>query len=222
MTGADTAVHRALAKDSRVRLLWVLTGSDAPRSAAELAEEVGLHLTTVRAHLDILIEAGLVAAEREGRGTPGRPRLLYRATGAQPSAADGGYRLLAEVLASHLAGTTDDPETQAVAAGRVWGAYLVDRPPPYARPSRHAARAALLELLERLGFDPELDDDARILLRRCPFLEVARQHPDVVCSVHLGLLHGALEALDSPSLRAGALEPFVEPTLCIAHLETVP
>jgi predicted ArsR family transcriptional regulator len=57
----------------------------------------------------------------------------------------------------------------------------------------------------------------RILLHACPFRAVASKHPDVVCAVHLGLLRQTLANLDIP-IEATALEPFVTPHLCIAHL----
>ncbi|USQ77923.1 helix-turn-helix transcriptional regulator [Ornithinimicrobium cryptoxanthini] len=47
-------------------------------SAQELAEVVGLHLTTVRFHLDQLVDAGLLMAVRAApSGGAGRPRKLY-------------------------------------------------------------------------------------------------------------------------------------------------
>lgn len=215
----STQVHRALADDSRVRLLRVLTGADRALSARELADEVNLHLTTVRSHLGVLIEAGLVESAREERPTRGRPRFLYRpTTGHEPPQDRGGYRLLAEVLTSHLAGTTPDPAERAVTAGRSWGRYLVERPPPFVELTAEEARSRVMELFASLGFEPHLDEGGqRILCRRCPFLDLARRHPEVVCSIHLGLLQGALEALGSP-LTADLLEPLVEPSLCVAHL----
>jgi predicted ArsR family transcriptional regulator len=79
----------------------------------------------------------------------------------------------------------------------------------------------VLQLMDRLGFQPELTDDgSRILLHRCPFLDVARRHPDVVCALHLGIMQGALRTLGAP-LDARDLEPFVEPSLCVAHIAEV-
>jgi predicted ArsR family transcriptional regulator len=107
---------------------------------------------------------------------------------------------------------------EAQRAGREWGTYLVERPPPYTTTPSVAARAEVLQLMDRLGFQPELDaDDTRILLHRCPFVDVARRHPDVVCSLHLGIIQGALRTLSAP-LDARDLEPFVQPSLCVAHI----
>lgn len=197
----------------------MLRDAQDPLDAHVLADQLGLHLTTVRAHLDVLVDAGLVSSHVEDRSTPGRPRRLYEATGDAPNAVDAvGYRLLAEMLAGHLAATSSDAAGDAVTAGREWGTYLVPRPPPYTTTPSGAARAEVLRLMDRLGFQPELTDDgSRILLHRCPFLDVARRHQDIVCSLHLGIMRGALHALSAP-LEARDLEPFAQPSLCIAHL----
>ena len=54
-------------------------------------------------------------------------------------------------------------------------------------------------------------------MHRCPFRDLAEQHGDVVCSVHLGLIRGALAEIGAP-VTATRLEPFVEPSLCRARL----
>ncbi len=208
-----------LADETRSQLLRILRVAAKPLDAHALAEQLVLHLTTVRAHLDVLVDVGLVTSHTEDRTTPGRPRRLYQATTDGSSTSEtGGYRLLAEILVSHLAGTGSDVARDALAAGRAWGNYFVERPPPYARTPRDTALTSVVSLMDQLGFQPELDDDgSRILLRRCPFLDVARRHQDVVCSVHLGIMQGALQTLGAP-LEAEALEPFVQPSLCVAHI----
>ncbi|HSK89983.1 MAG TPA: ArsR family transcriptional regulator [Euzebyales bacterium] len=212
-------MHRALADETRARLMRMLRTAEHPPDVHQLAEQLDLHVTTVRAHLDVLIDAGLITSQTESRVTPGRPRRLYRAVSDGPSVADtGGYRLLAEMLVGHLAATSGDVVRDAIAVGRAWGSYLVKRPPPSHATSGARARVEILALLDGLGFQPRFDEPGdRILLRRCPFLDVARDHQDVVCSVHLGIIRGALEALGAP-LQATGLEPFVQPSLCVAHL----
>ena len=74
-----------------------------------------------------------------------------------------------------------------------------------------------------MNFDPELADPApdtgerEIRLRACPYRDVAREHPDVVCAIHLGLLQGALTQLGNPPTTV-RLVPFVKPHLCLAYL----
>jgi predicted ArsR family transcriptional regulator len=74
------------------------------------------------------------------------------------------------------------------------------------------------EVFAELGFDPEPAADRReVLLRGCPFRAVAREHPRVVCAVHLGLLRGLLERLGGATAGAD-LQPFVEPEMCVARV----
>jgi hypothetical protein len=47
---------------------------------------------------------------------------------------------------------------------------------------------------------------------------VAREHPQVVCAVHAGLLQGALSRLSVPDAQRAGIRPFVAPDLCIADL----
>ena len=81
-----------------------------------------------------------------------------------------------------------------------------------------------MELLAELGFEPEPADGRRtreIRLRHCPFQNLAEQHGEVICSVHLGLMQGALTAMRAP-VTVDRLDPFVEPDLCVAHLASAP
>src|SRR3989337_955761 len=68
-------LHRALSDPSRLRILEVLEEAEAPLDARELGARVGLHFNTVRSHLRVLAEAGLVPSARERGPRPGRPRL---------------------------------------------------------------------------------------------------------------------------------------------------
>lgn len=215
----DENVHRALSSPVRRRIVELLV--DGPHDAHELADRLDLHVNTVRTHLTVLEKAGLVASDPEARDRPGRPRLLYRTTGQAPDDGAGGYRFLAEVLASHLAATVDDPAAAAEEAGAAWGQFLVDAPAPYSQVEPRIAIDRIIELLDEFGFSPELDGTdpvaPRLLLKRCPFLRVAREHQDVVCAIHLGIMRGALDELGC-DVEVRDLIPFVEPDLCVSHL----
>ena len=206
---------------SRADVLNMLRDADGTLVVRDVAERMGLHLNTARFHLEALVEAGLAVRETEERETPGRPRIGYRAV---PDGAAGRrrYRLLAEMLTSLIAGTMPQPAKAAEEAGREWGAYLTEQPPPYQRLTAAEAVAKLTAIMEEMDFapQPESDDSGgqyRLCLRQCPFREVAQQHQDVICSLHQGLMRGALARMRAP-VTASRLEPFVEPSLCIAHL----
>jgi predicted ArsR family transcriptional regulator len=207
-----------------LRILEALQEAEAPLDARELGTRVGLHLNTVRSHLRLLVEAGLVSARRENRTRPGRPRVLYEAT-AEPldARALASHRLLAQVLASHLAGSERDASARAEEAGRAWGAHLVRKPPPFASISKEETIDEVVHLHEQFGFGPELrraKSGQEIVLKRCPFQELARTYPAVICSVHFGLMRGALAELGT-GVEADGLEPFAEPGACIAHVTGV-
>src|ERR1019366_2666160 len=85
--------------DSRTHRVLAGAGSLDVRA---IAEQVGLHTNTVRCRLDQLMEAGLVESAVQERTTPGRPRLLFRATATPGAGAEGSYKVLAEVLASGI------------------------------------------------------------------------------------------------------------------------
>jgi predicted ArsR family transcriptional regulator len=209
-----TAVYRALADERRSRIVEELRGERHGIDAQTLASRLNVHPNTVRWHLGILVDAGLVAARRARSHTPGRPRTLYALC---PDAAMPGRdesRLLASVLTTALASESGG-SAKAESAGRVWGRYLAPKQPPFARTTREEATADAVRLLSDQGFAPEAVGD-EIHLRRCPYLDLAEQHPDIVCSVHRGLLAAAIED-SAPGVRV-VLEPFAEPNVCRVRL----
>jgi predicted ArsR family transcriptional regulator len=210
--------------ESRSRTLAVLQDAGHPLGVNDVATQLGLHPNTARFHLDALVDAGLVERTTEEREQPGRPRTLYAALPGSAGAGQRSYRLLAEILTSYLAAQMPRPANAALEAGLTWGRYLAERPPPYRRTDVPTATRQLVDMLDDVGFAPEPKTVGRkrqVLLHHCPFREAAVEHREVVCSVHLGLMQGLLAELDAP-LTAERLEPFVEPSLCIAHLAPRP
>lgn len=214
MATTSLRAHRALSDWTRVTLLEELRQAPSPLDAQELAERAGIHVNTVRFHLEVLTRAGLVVSEVERRSRRGRPRRLWRATAdAGPEA---GYRMLAEALAGYLEHSAPDAEQLGLQIGSAWGARLVRADGAEVEGGLHR----VLGLLARLGFSPELAEvggRSRINLHHCPFLEVASGNRRLVCSAHLGLLRGALAEVGAP-VTVSDLEPLVEPSLCVAHL----
>ncbi len=210
-TTTEDRRHTALAVASRRRLLEILRSAEQPVDAAALAMSIGVHVTTVRFHLDVLEDAGLVQRRPERAGRPGRPRQLYRAIPA-----GDGNRQLVEVLAGALAaepGAADFAER----AGRRWADHEVAE--GAGSSTWEEATGRLGQLFDRLGFAPVLVDQPdrrRWELHACPFRALAESHPQVVCTVHLGLMRGALERLHVD--QTPSLQPFVTPDLCVAEV----
>lgn len=204
----------------RAEVLDVLRASAEPVSIAQIAEAVGVHPNTARFHLDALVEQGAAVRTLDEPSGPGRPRTLYA---PRPGMDRGGarrYQTLSRILVSTLASGAA-AEGDALAAGRAWGAHLVQSPPPFAHTDERRAVEALTGLLADLDFEPghvpEPGGPGRIRLEHCPFLELAEEYGQVICPLHLGLMQGALTRLDAP-VRAERLQPFAEPGACLVHL----
>jgi predicted ArsR family transcriptional regulator len=201
--------------DRRERLLDELRSERGGLDAHELAQRLGVHANTVRWHLGVLADRGLVTSRPEGRRERGRPRIAYSLSAEAARQGRDEHRLLAAVLAG-AAAAQPDGSARAEEAGRAWGRYLVRRPAPSERVDDAAATAEVVALLDEEGFEPEAAD-GKILIRRCPFHELAETHPQIVCAVHRGLMEGAYEELRS-EIEVGELEVFPQPDLCVVHL----
>lgn len=211
----NEAVHRALAEPHRARIVDELRRAPAGLDAAGLAERLGLHANTVRFHLGVLADAGLVESRASACATRGRPRIVYRVARGASHDSTEEHRLLATILTGAVAEDAEGPR-RAEAAGRAWGRFLVRPPLPLVRIADEAAEAEVVALLEQQGFEAEACP-GEIRMHRCPFHDLAEAHPEVVCAVHRGLIDGALEELGS-DLELAELDVFPEPDLCIARL----
>lgn len=232
-SGQTSAAHsKALLLASPVRraIVDLLAESDGEEAdgmtAAQLAELLELHVTTVRFHLDQLVTAGLLTTSDVKSSGVGRPRKLYRAAPGSLTSADDerARRMLTELLADSFGESGLTPAE----AGRRWSRRHIPVDPADV-PADTAGRwltkvGRMIDILADRGYTPEVITEEgghsiRINLRRCPFIDLAHTNPAVVCGIHRGLIHGALEQLGEPEAQVG-LEPFVEPDLCRALVRT--
>jgi predicted ArsR family transcriptional regulator len=171
----------------------------------QLAESLDLHPNTIRWHLGRLTDAGLVQATPERRHGRGRPSIVHRLTGDGIARGRDEYRLLATMLTDVVAADTAG-EARAYEAGVRWGRNLQQAEPG----------AGLARLLDQEGFAAEQHGD-ELEMRRCPFYALAESSPQVICTLHHGIIDGVLDGAGSGQ-TVERLEPFVEPGLCIARL----
>ncbi len=207
----ETTVHRALAEPRRAAIVEELEQAGEALDATELARRVGRHPNTVRWHLDTLLDAGLIRSHTAPRSTPGRPRVVYELTPGFGQD-DAHHRLLAAALADAVA-RSENPGAEAERAGRALGRQLAESDSPA---GREDPVTALVGILADHGFEP-VASDLDISMHRCPYGELARTSPAVVCGVHRGLVAGALDELGS-TLEIDELEVFPRPDVCIVHL----
>lgn len=223
---AEHAPRRRRQADRRPALVAALRAAGRPLSVDEVAAAIGTSVPTARFHLSLLVSAGQVARVARRRGSAGRPAWGYTVAAASPATpttagpgdGDVAYRQLARVLAAQLDGA-EGAAAAAREAGRRWAATVAPDAAPVARTPAEAMDA-LTRMLDDAGFAAEADASAaEIVLRRCPFEEVAREHRAVVCGVHLGLVEQAAASVGG-GLAVDGLEPFRSeaPLTCAVHL----
>lgn len=194
MSDSESDLRRARALGDRTRrtIFEALRTAAGPVDVVALTALAGTHHTAVRQHLAKLIDAGLVVAEQSAPHGRGRPRIVYRAV---THALEGApYRSLASLLATAV-GTGAGPRETGRAAGRAIAATARHDDPVQALSGWAAEH----------GFEPDVRSRrgmrTTIVLRSCPFADVAVEAPGVVCDLHLGLAEGVAESVGGIEVR---------------------
>lgn len=200
---------------SHAQLLAILQAADAQYSIEELSRQTGLHVNTVRTHLDVLTAGGHVQriqSEPQGRG---RPPLAFRAVGNTRSPFDDLSQTLAETLE-----VAADPDLARGTAER-WADTLGPTAPAN---SPDEAVGNAVEALRTVGFSAEasaLGDS--ITMGSCPYASLIADHP-IICDIHTELLVKVLDA-SGQDVGVEAIEVGIKvedvggkPTLCRARL----
>jgi predicted ArsR family transcriptional regulator len=187
---------KALGDNTRYAIYLELARSPKPLATADIADSLDLHPNTVRPHLERMREVGLLEVSAEVRTAVGRPQNLYALIDGAPSLGlePPTFPMLARMLVrlAEAAGATAE---DAADVGREQGQLDAV---PYANAA--SCLEALVERLDSLGFDPAVDgsdegETAVIAFAHCPFRELAEAHPDLVCSLHRGMVEGFVEAM---------------------------
>jgi len=193
-------VLNVLGDNTRYAIYLELARSPRPLVTAEIAELLGLHPNTVRPHLERMREVGLVEVTTDARGEVGRPQHRYAlapdapSLGLEPPTIPLLARMAIE-MAERLGASPADAAAVGEAEGRTRAAPFADAP---------STLEALVADLDRLGFDPvvsESDDgNAVVAFANCPFAAYAETHPDLVCSLHRGLVAGFVAAMGDAAI----------------------
>ena len=191
-------VLRVLGDNTRYAIYLELARSPRPLVTAEIAETLGLHPNTVRPHLERMREVGLLDVTTDARGEVGRPQHRYSLSSEAPSL--GLEPPLMPMLARMVLSMARNLGASPIDAAAVGEAEGATRAAGYDQAP--SALEALVADLDRLGFDPlvtaadgdDTDPDAPvtavIAFANCPFADLARDHPDLVCALHRGLVTG--------------------------------
>jgi predicted ArsR family transcriptional regulator len=215
--GVRAERHRLLGDARRLAIVEAL--GEGPREIPELARLLGIHPTTVRSHLERLLEAGLLMEEAGVPAGRGRPSKRYRLR--EPLlAGDPEVRLFVGSLVSLLRAAYGE---RAISAAKEEGTRRGrELGRSFRHPSAEQAVREVVKTLNRLSFGPgppvRRDDGVAVDVHHCPY-GVDPDDPDgiVVCCFHEGLVRGLAEEASGQEVGVRLLR-FVAPGICRVEL----
>jgi len=218
LRGLDKGAGAIAALDDhlRRRMYLFIRGQARPVSRDEAAEEVGISRKLAAFHLDKLVERGLLTAHyarlpgRGGRGA-GRSSKLYEHSDLEidVSIPERRYDIVGEIMVAALEDDSTESSREVTrriayerghAIGKEVKARLRMRPPGAER-----ALAVAEETLATYGYEPYRVGN-QIALRNCPFHDLSRRAPELVCGMNREFIDGLLRGLGNANVEA-ALEP---------------
>lgn len=198
----ETIVRLSVLDDPARRAAYLaVRTADRPLTRAEVAGEVGISVRLAAFHLEKLVAEDFLEAtyaRDEQPGVVGHPAKRYRPTSLEleVSIPPRRYDLAAGMLATVLDERSADLPLEVLAD--VAGEYgrEVGR-----RVTADDGDGELLTALRAVGYEPATSGD-EVVLRNCPFRDVAKSRPDVICRMNLALVAGLVEGTQTPTLHA--------------------
>ena len=196
-------LFKTLGDNTRYAIYLELARAAKPLTTAEIADMIELHPNTVRPHLDRMRDAGLIAVAVGGRGEIGRPQHRYSlvtdapSLGLEPPVMPMLARMVLS-MAERLGAGAQDAEAVGASEGEGRARGFAASP---------STLEAIVSDLDILGFDPVVSDDADdpdaavIAFANCPFDDLADTHPELVCSLHHGLIAGFVREMGDAEVR---------------------
>jgi predicted ArsR family transcriptional regulator len=201
-----TAITSAFGDPTRRQIYLFAHESDKGVTAAQVAEQFGLHPNVARHHLEKLAAGGYVevAVERIESAGAGRPSKHYRTSGERvqidvPLRTDDlVLALLGKALAALPPAVAESmAEEVGITFGRAMAAGLGGPDVAAGQRSLRSALHSVADALTAHGFAAHTEsrnNQLQIINNHCPFGEVAIENP-VICAVDRGMVKGMLTAL---------------------------
>jgi predicted ArsR family transcriptional regulator len=212
--GPSVQAVAALEDDTRRELYLFVRGEGGPVTRDTAAASAGISERLAAYHLDRLVEVGLLRAHyarKPGRSGPGAGRTskYYEPSDLEVDVTmpERRYAFMGEMLVAGIA-EADRAEPARTAAIRVMGEHGVaagrkaGKGMRRGRSGKRRPVEAVREVLSRWGYEPIERSEGTISLRNCPYRQLARQAPEVVCRMNHAFVDGVLTGLGGGSLRA--------------------
>lgn len=194
-------------------VFMLLRTRGAPMVATEVARRLGLQRTAARAHLERLVDLGLVSTATRPTASGGRPTKSYAVGESRLEISEPPRRyeaLAGSLLELLMAAGVEEPAEHAAAVGRTFGERTAEEivGAGIQRPVR-LSLPALVKWMNESGYaatvSPVGEARAVIEIGNCVYRELARRRPDVVCAFDCGMLCGMLGVADSAHRQTHAL-----------------
>jgi predicted ArsR family transcriptional regulator len=212
--GSQAGSIGALEDHLRRRMYLFIRSAGRPVSRDEAAEVVGISRKLAAFHLDKLIEKGLLIAHYArppGRSGPGagRSAKYYEPSDHEfdVSLPHRGYDVVGEILVDAIEASDEGRPPREAASeiahekGEAVGEQV--RKKMHLRPAGAERAISVTEgVLEEAGYEPYRDETGALRLRNCPFHELSRRSPELVCGLNRSFVDGLLHGLGNDSVVA--------------------
>jgi predicted ArsR family transcriptional regulator len=208
-TATVSAITNAFGDPTRRGIYLFARETDGGVTAAQVADQFGVHPNVARHHLDKLAAGGyleVAVGRAEGAGA-GRPSKHYRVPADAKVDLSGAVAVRGDDLVLSLLGKALSllPPVQAERMaeevgqeyGRAMALGLTGADLAAGQRSLRSAMQAVADALTAHGFAAHADqrnNQLRIINHHCPFGDVAIENP-VICAVDRGMVKGMLAAL---------------------------
>ncbi len=175
----------------------------------EIADEFEIHPNVARLHLTKLEDVNMLVSETRKTGKGGRPSRLYCLSGdiIQLHFPYRDFQLLSKIAIGTMASLGEVGQKALYETGRKFGLELIEQ-----ELSKNMQSADKLTFDEKIniiqtastiaGLSPDFQvsqDKKKVYFQvfNCPFKEVAQEHIENVCEMHVEFLKGMFQALFS-------------------------
>ena len=185
-------VYSALSSEVRAEILKLTY--QKPRQIEELAESLNLQPVTIRHHIQILLEVGILEFHEERNGLVGRPKTFFTIAEKPPAVAfpARAYFELSKTIVKSLRKSLGEKKTEEVLAeaGRELGRETIKFLEAKNDLSEWTAKEfaeIVVKHLQEAGAEPEIvelsDNKLVYRLHNCLFAELSKVIPELLCDV---------------------------------------
>lgn len=192
MSALNVQGYHALSSGTRLEILRLLYRK--PRGILELAENLNLQSLSVRFHLLILQEAGIVEPYTERTRSVGKPKVFYKIVKSMPTVMFPARQFLelSRAIMNKVVDTLGSEDVAKLMAdvgvelGRKAVEYIGFLNGEHWTPKKFV-EIYVNKYLDQLGLEPEVVEvtENRVVYRihNCVFYELSREKPTLMCDV---------------------------------------